>query len=222
MSPGFYVNSRLASHECKNECQLPLTILHHWLHHFCGRCVRWHLPLNQASVSCRSDRKSHWSRKLVAVSNIGVCWAWPKQSEFIATSPPPPQQCWLRREPRSFYEQYKYRCWHCKTVQVLLIVALSLQFAFLISQQGKQGKQVVQQSSAYVSVAASSERWWCTVRMRAMLQTHGRREARLVKRFPIGVHVSLAIPSETRRDKAIFSLLVFVDLQVLSAAGKPN
>ena len=34
------------------------------------------------------------------------------------------------------------------------------------------------------------------------------------------VHVSLAIPSETRRDKAIFSLLVFVDLQVLSAANK--
>ena len=37
-----------------------------------------------------------------------------------------------------------------------------------------------------------------------MLQTHDKREARSVKRFSIGIHVSLGIARETTRDEAIF------------------
>ena len=51
-----------------------------------------------------------------------------------------------------------------------------------------------------------------------MLQTHGKREARSVKRFSIGIHVSLGIARETTRDEAIFPN--FDDLQVLSVVNK--
>ena len=51
-----------------------------------------------------------------------------------------------------------------------------------------------------------------------MLQTHGKREARSVKRFSIGIHVSLGIARETTRDEAIFPN--FDDLQQLSVVHK--
>ena len=41
-----------------------------------------------------------------------------------------------------------------------------------------------------------------------MLQTHGKREARSVKRFSIGIHVSLGIARETARDEEIFPILM--------------
>ena len=53
-----------------------------------------------------------------------------------------------------------------------------------------------------------------------MLQTHDRREARSVKRFSIGIHVSLGIARETTREEAIFPN--FDDLQPLSVVHKAN
>ena len=43
-----------------------------------------------------------------------------------------------------------------------------------------------------------------------MLQTHGKLEAGHVKRFSIDIHVSLAIPRETSRDKATYKAKLIV------------